>query len=177
MDAATTDVSFECADGVEPCLQAAFARIAVERMEGLPFLNAALAVETLGFRDWHGLRVGALITPWSVNLVLLPRGSAEYREIAVGQSQVWNFPAGSFEFYGHREPELGHYQQCSLFSPAEEFVTQQDARDAARAALEELLRDPVAAQTAAVAIDAAQRLPHAPLSRRSLLLGAAERRP
>ena len=68
---ATTDDLGRAAD--ECALEQAFERVRTERMAGLPILNEQLRVEALGFRDWQAVRVGALVTPWSINLVILPR--------------------------------------------------------------------------------------------------------
>ena len=56
----------------ECALERVFECIRIERMVGLPILNEQLRVEALGFRDWQAVRVGALVTPWSINLVILP---------------------------------------------------------------------------------------------------------
>ncbi len=168
-------------------LRATFERIARDRMAGLPFLNPRLQVEAFGFRAWQGPLVGALVTPWSINLVILPDPAVPaigpattsppgaFRVLAGGQSQVWQFPSGAYEFHGHDEAGLGPYQQCSLFSPAEEFASQQDAREAASAALEELFRAPGARPPATPArADAPARaaLAATGLSRRQLFGGA-----
>jgi [NiFe] hydrogenase assembly HybE family chaperone len=173
-------------------LRTTFERIAHERMAGLPFLNPRLQVEAFGFRAWQGALVGALVTPWSINLVIMPRTpepkepatatrsaqalgpSESFRALASGQSQRWSFPSGSYEFHGHDEPGLGPYQQCSLFSPAQEFAAQQDAREAASAALEELFREPLPRPPVVPArVDAPAGVTGAAgLSRRQLLFGA-----
>ncbi len=51
------------------------------------------------------------------------------------------FPAGVFEFIGGRDPALGDYQACSLFSPMFEFTDQHGARATALAALDALFDD------------------------------------
>jgi [NiFe] hydrogenase assembly HybE family chaperone len=127
----------------ELALEAVFEDVRRTRMADLPFLNANLRVEALGFREWQGARVGALITPWSIVIVALPDAAPEaVRRLPTGQSQEWTFPSGVYEFHGHEEPTLGHYQQCSLFSPALEFATHEDARTAACAALDALFTPP-----------------------------------
>lgn len=156
-------------------LEALFEDVHRTRMHDLPFLNAALRVEALGFRDWQAARIGALVTPWSVMIVALPApdagaaapaapaesaaesatsparlapvavtnaGPQRVERLATGRSQVWTFPSGEYEFYGHEADALGHYQQCSLFSPALEFATHEDARAAALAALDALFASP-----------------------------------
>jgi [NiFe] hydrogenase assembly HybE family chaperone len=140
-------------------LEAVFEQVHRTRMADLPFLNPHLSVEAVGFRDWQGARVGALVTPWSIVIVIMPgTDAAAVPRLPTGRQQEWTFPSGAYEFYGHEEPSIGHYQQCSLFSPALEFGSQDAAREAANAALGALFASPT---------------PPAPrkFSRRGLLLG------
>jgi [NiFe] hydrogenase assembly HybE family chaperone len=115
-------------------LEAAFTRIWKTRMEGLPFLNPALRVEAVGFRAWQGEWLGALVTPWSVNLVLLP-GDGAWTALPPGGERVATLPAGRFPFVAGADDELGEYHACSLFSPALAFVDHDAARATAEAAL------------------------------------------
>ncbi len=118
-------------------LEAAFTRIWRTRMEGLPFLNPNLRVEAVGFRPWEGQWLGALVTPWSVNLVLMP-GDGEWPSIAKGDERFVEMPAGRFRFIAGRDEELGEHHACSLFSPAQEFADHETARAVALASLEAL---------------------------------------
>jgi [NiFe] hydrogenase assembly HybE family chaperone len=139
----------------ERALEQGFERIRSERMAGLPLLNEQLRVEALGFRDWQGVRVGALVTPWSINLIILPAAGGALPAARSGESRTWSFPSGAYAFVSAADPALGVYAQCSLFSPAFEFECHDDAVTAARAALEALFTPPQAAR----------------LSRRGLLFG------
>jgi [NiFe] hydrogenase assembly HybE family chaperone len=124
-------------------LEAVFENVRRSRMADLDFLNSRLHVEAIGFRDWNGARVGALVTPWSIVIMILPGTTAvAVPRLATGCSQAWSFPSGDYEFHGHDEPSLGHYQQCSLFSPVLEFESQDAAREAAQAALDALFTVP-----------------------------------
>ncbi|MBL8490462.1 MAG: [NiFe]-hydrogenase assembly chaperone HybE [Rhodocyclaceae bacterium] len=119
-------------------VEAEFRRIAAI-MGGLPICNPALAVEALGFRPWNGLWVGALLTPWTLNLVLLPGGNGDFRRLKQDETQVWSFPSGDYGFWGGPPSALGDYQTCPLISPVLEFADQQSLREAAAAALEGLM--------------------------------------
>jgi len=120
-----------------PRLEAAYARIWRTRMAGLPFLNANLRVEAVGFRPWEGQWLGALVTPWFVNLVLLP-GEGAWPSLAVGAERFVKLPAGTFRFIAGRDDELGEHHACSLFSPALEFADHEAARAVAQASLDAL---------------------------------------
>ena len=146
----------------EVAFEQAFRQIHAMRMADLPFLNPALRVEALGFRDWSGLRLGVLVTPWSINLVLLPGTSTELPAVRSGDEKLYAFPSGVYGFHAHDDPAAGAYQQCSLFSPVDEFDSHDDAVAAARAALEALLTPEPAAPVA----------PPPQVSRRDLFRGA-----
>jgi [NiFe] hydrogenase assembly HybE family chaperone len=134
-------------------LVAAFERIAVTRMAGMPLCNPALAVEAVGFRPWGEGQVGVLVTPWCINLVLLP--GAEAGALASGVRLAVAFPSGSYEFMGGEEPECGAFRFCSLYSPPDDFAD--------------------AAQARAVALEVMAQLflPAAGVSRRALFVPAA----
>jgi len=128
----------------------AFAGIAATSMAQLPLSNPALAVEAVGFRAWQGLNVGVLVTPWAINLLLLPAGNDAFRRLAPDQSQDWPFPSGVYGFWGGYLDELGHYQSCSLFSPPSEFAAQPDARAVAEQIMQALFAEAGLTPAAAV---------------------------
>ena len=107
-------------------------------MQGVPILNPALSVEAVGFRHWNEHWLGVLITPWFMNLWLMPRVSAKWPTITAGASRHHVFPAGVFEFLGGHETTLGDYQACSLFSPMFDFADHTAAHATAVAALDAL---------------------------------------
>jgi [NiFe] hydrogenase assembly HybE family chaperone len=112
----------------------AYERIRRTRMRDLPFLNARLRVEAVGFRPWEGQWLGALVTPWSLNILLMP-GEGPWPSLAAGAERIVAFPAGRFRFIAGHEPSLGESHGCSLFSPVLEFVDHEAARLTAEAAL------------------------------------------
>jgi [NiFe] hydrogenase assembly HybE family chaperone len=124
-------------------LEIAFERIARTRMADLPFVNPALRVEAVGFRPWQGQWLGVMVTPWSINVLLLPR-SADWPRLATGAERFVDLPAGRFRFLAGFDSALGEYHACSLFSPALEFADHAAARTAAEAALAAIL-DPATA--------------------------------
>jgi [NiFe] hydrogenase assembly HybE family chaperone len=115
-------------------VEAAFDRIAQTRMAGLPFVNPGLRVELVGLREWEGQRLGVLVTPWSINVMLLPADGA-WPRLATGAERFVDLPAGRFRFVAGFDSGLGEYHACSLFSPALEFADHEAARATAVAAL------------------------------------------
>ena len=101
-----------------------FQTVLQDRMQGMPIVNPKLSVAAVGFTDYQQDRVGVLITPWFMNLVLLPQGEFQASE-QVGTKFTSSFPAGSYEFIVYSmEPEEA-YRACSLFSPMELFEDQE----------------------------------------------------
>jgi len=120
-----------------PRLNAAFLDVS-RRMAGLGFLNPALQVEAVAFEPWQGHWLGVMVTPWFMNLVLLPRERESWQPLAVGAKRKLRFPAGVYEFIGADDAVVGEHQTCSLFSPMLEFEDQAAARLVARLAREAL---------------------------------------
>jgi [NiFe] hydrogenase assembly HybE family chaperone len=116
-------------------LESAFREIAAGRMRGLPVVNDAIEVEAIGFAPWDAHWLGCLVTPWFLNLVLLPRDAAGWRSVPVGDKVAYRFPAGVYEFVAAHDDAIGEYQACSLFSPVFEFADHASARLTAQAAL------------------------------------------
>jgi [NiFe] hydrogenase assembly HybE family chaperone len=114
-----------------PLLEAAFRRIEAETMAGVPILNPALTVEAVGFTRWQDHWLGIVITPWFMNLVLVPGAAASWQSVAPGLRLFRNFPSGDFAFLGSDESEVGEFQSCSLFSPMGQFADQAGAREVA----------------------------------------------
>lgn len=120
-------------------LERAFTKVWRERMDGVPILNPRLGVEAVALRDWNAHWLGVLITPWFINLMLVPQDEKpSWSMLSTGEKMVHRFPAGRFEFIAGEEGELGRYLMCSLFSPVLEFEDQESARIAAAAALDAL---------------------------------------
>lgn len=141
-------------------LETAFARIRVERMADVPILNDALRVEAVGFTAWREEALGVLVTPWFMNLMLVPAEPAAWCGQRPGEKSIVSLPGGDFEFIAAFEEGVGDYRMCSLFSPVFEFADHDTAAATAAAVMERLL---------APASEAAEA-PEAPrtLSRREL---------
>lgn len=138
-------------------------------MAGLPFCNPALQVEAVGFAIHDDQWLGVLVTPWAMNLLLIPARAETWISAPEGRRLMIRYPAGEFAFLGGEEAELGEYLACPLFASMAEFADQETARLAARAALIALGHDQAAAsQKSAVTVrhDAAE--PPASPSRRRL---------
>lgn len=124
-------------DDPSALLEATFARIAAERMAGLPIVNPALAVAAVGFRPWQDYWLGVLVTPWFMNLVALPNGPDDVPDLS---RRLLDLPAGQYEFTAARETGIGLYLACPLISPMAQFASQADALAVAEAVMQEVFR-------------------------------------
>ncbi|MEM7570392.1 MAG: [NiFe]-hydrogenase assembly chaperone HybE [Pseudomonadota bacterium] len=107
-------------------------------MVGLPIHNGALGIEAVGFREYGEDGVGVIITPWCMNLVLLPGPVRQSKPGALGSKASYAFPFGTFSFVLGQMHGVGLVETCSLFSPMEDFADQASAVDVAREAIDGL---------------------------------------
>lgn len=151
----------------------AFTRIHAEHMAGLPLLNDALAVEVVGFVAWGGRQIGVLITPWCVNLMVLPQAGGAWQPPDEGVWRHERFPGMELQLLGGAEQALGRYAFRSLLSPVTGYADQQSLRAVAREVLKQLLGDGAApvAEPPAPAVPAVSTPAAAKVSRRQLLGG------
>jgi [NiFe] hydrogenase assembly HybE family chaperone len=108
-------------------------------MHDVPICNPRLRVEALGFQQRpDGHWAGAMITPWTINLLCLPAREEGWPVVPACGKHDWEFPSGEYEFTVAEEANIGTYHLCSLFSPALEFDSHEVACLTARAAVDAL---------------------------------------
>ncbi|MFZ0570592.1 MAG: [NiFe]-hydrogenase assembly chaperone HybE [Rhodomicrobium sp.] len=160
-------------------LEAAFRKIEQERMRDIPILNKALSAACIGMRPSANGWLCVLVTPWFINLLLLPPSEAHaeaWSEIPPGTKLMHQFPAGAFEFICATDNDIGAYRMCSLFSPVLEFENQETAVATAEASLSALFDANLnpTNEGAGKQVPAGEK-PHAQkLSRRDLMLGLSK---
>jgi [NiFe] hydrogenase assembly HybE family chaperone len=120
-------------------IEAVFKRIENEQMQGIPLLNPALHVQTIGFQCYQERTVGIVITPWLMNLVLLPAEGEEWSDLKLGDKTSHRFPANEFRFMVNEIDGIGIYQSHSLYSPMHEFMDQDHAVAAAESFMQTLM--------------------------------------
>jgi len=126
-------------EAVADRLETAFRRVHEERMQGIPLLNESLKVEAVGFHQRPEGILGALITPWFLNIVLLPSGDDPLKGLPVGLRREIDLPARKVRFTVNDLDGIGLCYTHSLFSPVNCFHEQSSAVAAAEAALTELM--------------------------------------
>jgi [NiFe] hydrogenase assembly HybE family chaperone len=132
-------------------------RRAALKVKGLPIYNPSLAVEAVGFREHEGRKVGVIVTPWFMNLAVLP-SPADLETWASGGTTRLAFPSGAYDFMVSELAEVGLVGSASLFSTMTDFTDHEAAQ--------------LAATTIAAALFQEEPAPPAPtVSRRQLLGG------
>jgi [NiFe] hydrogenase assembly HybE family chaperone len=163
-------------------LEAMYRRVWETSMHDMPFVNSALSVAAIGFRRHQGDWVGAVVTPWFLNLFVLPGGGEIWTDLASGDRVKIPFPVGTLEFIADYDPggDIPAYQYCPLFAPVSQFATHEAAVAAAKEALEalftvvpeDIVEAPDVSPQEAVAATEAETIP----SRRAFFRGLAGRR-
>lgn len=118
-------------------VEVAFRRIHTQRMADMPMLNPHVGVAAVGFarvgdagEDWRG----ALVTPWGINLLLLP-ATGDWPVPGPHERVFRQYPAGAFAFLGNHEDDLGDYLACPLIHDMQQFADHDTAVMTARACL------------------------------------------
>lgn len=157
-------------------LVAAFEAIHRERMAGLPILHPGLAVAVVDGRRWQGHWLGVLVTPWCMNLMLVPAPGSELAVGGQGASRLLDLPAGRFELLVSELDGVGTIAACSLFSPMHAFADQEAAEATAAVVMVSLFEPAADAPAAAAPADQAA----APVQRQprpGMVDGSMSRRP
>ena len=105
-----------------------YQRVWAERMQDLPFVNAALSVEVHGFVRYRGDWLGVVITPWFLNLFLVSGGGELWGDIPAGERRYLNLPCGTMQFIADDDPDIGPYQYCPLIAPVDKLPDMATAR-------------------------------------------------
>lgn len=153
-------------------LVAGYRRIERERMHGLPICNDKLQVEAVGFRPHDRCLCGVLVTPWFMNLVLLPAEGEKWSAATFDRKVIWRFNAGEYEFTPAILEGIGTHLSTPLFSTVQDFPDQDTARRVAGEVLARLDEDGnETVSTDPLASGLKQGGFSRPLSRRKLLRG------
>jgi [NiFe] hydrogenase assembly HybE family chaperone len=77
-------------------------------------VNPLLKCTSVGFCRYRGDWLGVVITPWLMDLVLLPGCGELWGDIPPGQRRYVDLPQGTVAFSAAESPELGSYQHAPL---------------------------------------------------------------
>ena len=132
-------------------------RRATLSMKGMPIYNPMVAVEAVGFREHEGRHAGVVVTPWFMNLTVIPSADEAAAWQAGGTVRL-AYPSGQYDLLVGYVPDFGLVGTSPLFTAMTEFTDHEAAQVAALAAADGLF-------------DAGEAEPAPTVSRRSLLGG------
>jgi [NiFe] hydrogenase assembly HybE family chaperone len=128
-----------CANDPTSFLETHYRHVWQTRMHDMPFVNAALGVEAIGFVLYEGDWLGVVITPWFLNLLLISGGGQLWGDIPAGERRYLNLPCGTMQFIADDDPDIGPYQYCPLIAPVSNLTDMTMARQVAADALKTVL--------------------------------------
>lgn len=111
------------------------------RIRALPVHNGKLEIAVVGLRRCVDGLVGAVATPWCLNLILLA-DNADAVPATEGSKRMVAFPSGRYEFITGQLGGVGRIESCSLFSPMDEFESMDEVRLVAEEAMRQLFEVP-----------------------------------
>lgn len=122
-------------------LVAAYCEIDQRRGRDMPFYNERLGVEAVGFQVWDGDVIGVLITPWFMNLMLLPGEATDCAPCSDGDVRELQLPSGKYRFVAGLLEGPGVCFSAALFTTVEVFPDQATARAVAAEVMIQIFAD------------------------------------
>ncbi len=122
-------------------LEHTFKNILQNQMQGIPILNPAIKVEAVGFHYHEGRILGVMITPWLMNVVMLPKSDEDWSQMELGNKQPHRFPSKTYKFMVNDIEGIGPCQTHSLYSPMREFASHAQAVRVAEQFLDALMEE------------------------------------
>lgn len=119
-------------------LMTAYRNSVQPRMAGLPMYNPSLEIEAVGFEQRAGRLGGVLITPWCMNLVLLPNEEDTWGGMASGETVEVDLPAGRYSCMLSMIDGIVPHLSLPLFTAVQDFPDQDTARQVASEVLRRL---------------------------------------
>lgn len=118
-------------------------RAADAAMRDLPIYNPKAGFEAIGFRLLDQDRLsGVVLTPWFMNLIVLPLNAEPIDMARMGQTVEVPLPAGPRRFAIGGGEEVGLYLSLSLHSPVLTFTLPGQARAEAKRILRLAMQPP-----------------------------------
>ncbi len=124
---------------VAATIEKTFTRIHLENMQGIPILNPAIEVQAVGFQNYRGRVLGVIITPWLMNVVILPAEDENWNGMELGHKQPHKFPSRTYKFMINHIEGIGSCQTHSLYSPMRDFACHEQALSMAQDFLSTLM--------------------------------------
>jgi [NiFe] hydrogenase assembly HybE family chaperone len=127
-------------------------------MRDLPIYNDKVAIEAIGFQRFgDDALLGVVLTPWFMNLILLPVVPEPMRMAEIGRPVEVEIPVGKRTFVIGGNDVIGLYRAHSLHSPVLTFTLPGQAQAEARRQIGVLLTppapEPAGKQNGSAAVD------------------------
>ena len=100
-------MSIICPDYLTIGLEKQYSKVLQQRIADKLPLNPRLKVEAVDFRPWGGLCLGVLVTPWSMELMILSNEGDGWADMNVGTTVSFDFPSGPVEFVLNETEGMG----------------------------------------------------------------------
>jgi len=133
-------MSIICPDYLTIGLEKQYSQILQQRIADKLPLNPRLKVEAVDFRPSGGNCLGVLVTPWSLDLMLLSNEGDGWADIKAGSTVSFDFPSGPVEFVLEESEALGKILVCPLYSPIFDLQDQETAVATAKLVIESLMK-------------------------------------
>ncbi len=122
-------------------IEKTFTKIHLEKMQGIPILNPAIEIQAVGFQHYQERVLGVIITPWLMNVVILPAEGEDWSDMELGHKQPHKFPSKTYKFMINHIEGIGPCQTHSLYSPMRDFACHEQALKMAQDFLETLMTE------------------------------------
>lgn len=142
-------------------LESSFREIAKKEMQALPFYRENIPVKAGGFTLFEKQWIGTILTPWMLELIVLPGPSQEWPRRKIGERIALALPCGQVKFVVGELANGAQYLACSLMSPLDRHLQGEQAVELAENSAKMALSLPVQTQS----------VTEVDLSRRSLFCG------
>ncbi len=159
-------------------LEQIYSTIYREQMHDVPVVNPAIQVEAIGFSEWEGQWLGILLTPWFMNVLVIPKVGSPWPELEMGKGKelMLSFPQGEYKFSARVDKGIGSYLCCSLISPVNDWKSHPEAKRTAEDVLRLMKSIPVTHiedEQSESADGGCQQSTSCDLSRRAFIAGRA----
>ncbi len=127
---------------VAEIVERSFSKVHREKMQGIPILNPRINVQALGFQYYRDRIVGIVITPWLMNVIILPAEGEDWSDRDPGRKEMLAFPLKTCLFLQNEIDGIGYCQTHSLYSPMNEFANHEHAVRVGQDFIEKLMTVP-----------------------------------
>jgi len=132
-------MSIICPDYLTIGLEKQYSKVLQQRIADNLLLNPKLKIQAVDFRPWGGNCLGVLVTPWSMELMILSNEGDGWADMAVGSNISFDFPSGPVDFVLEESEGMGRFLNCPLYSPVFDLQDQETAVATAKLVIESLM--------------------------------------